>query len=185
MNFDEPPAGEDEEDDEEVRAENPHYYKCPLGQREWITKTIETAKGSRGGSSSALAQRCRSTFHPPDLDLAPLYVGALTTHVFAPHLTEGTQKPPCPYGCGWDGKVVSNGWAHPGRRVAGTSVDEWLLGPTLKCTDCEKKAAARRARALASKANDSACRGVRFARAAGRPSARVETVGLPTARAEA
>ena len=136
----------------QVAAENPAYYKIPPGHNRFIESVVGEVKSN----SSCLAMRRRSVDHPPDADLKPEMLGAMTTHVFAPHLSDGKPKPPCPYGCGWTSLVVSNGWDNPGRRVLGLGSDEWLVGATLKCRTCECSAKAHRDRAPEDKRRDKA-----------------------------
>ena len=95
----------------------------PPGHRRFIASVVEQVKGRSRG---VLAMRKRSTFEPPDADLNPDMLGAMEIIVFAPHMSDGTPKPPCPW-CGWDGDVVSDGWSNPGRRVFGLIKDKWLL----------------------------------------------------------
>ena len=124
----------------------------PPGHRRFIASVVEQVKGRSRG---VLAMRKRSTFEPPDADLNPDMLGAMEIIVFAPHMSDGTPKPPCPW-CGWDGDVVSDGWSNPGRRVFGLIKDKWLMGPTLKCKKCEATAKRRRDRAPEDKRADRA-----------------------------
>ena len=73
----------------QVAAENPTLYKIPPGHKRFIESVVADVKSN----SNFLAMRRRSVFQPPDPDLKPEMLGALKTHVWAPHLSEGKPKP--------------------------------------------------------------------------------------------